>query len=50
MDISSRTNSTMEGDDDDCRIDERSGRTADRDNARITDNITITQPVYVDQQ
>ena len=49
VDISSRTNSTMGGDDG-CTIDEQSGRTPDGDNARITDNITITHPVYIDQQ
>ena len=53
MDVSGGTSSTTRDDDDDDDIgnnttDEQSHRAADSDTVHITDNITITQPVYVD--
>ena len=52
MDASSGNSSTRGDDDDDIgdhTTDEQSQRTADSDDTvHITDNITITQPVYVD--
>ena len=50
--ISGGTSSTTRDDDDDDDIgnnttDEQSHRAADSDTVHITDNITITQPVYV---
>ena len=55
VDVSGGTSSTTRDDDDDDdddignnTTDEQSHRAADSDTVHITDNITITQPVYVD--
>ena len=48
VDVSSRTSSTTR-EDDDYTTDGQSHRTPDSDTIHVTDNITITQPVYIDQ-
>lgn len=50
VDVSSRTGNTTDDESSDATTDERPDRTANSNTAHITDNIIITQPVYVDQQ
>jgi len=48
VDVSNRTSSAAE--EDDSKIDEQPNRVHYSNTAHVTDNITITQPMYINQQ